>query len=109
MQVTIHAAKTQLSKLIQSALRGEEVIIANGRNPVVKLVPVERKTFKLGILKGIVAPPADDVFAPLVGSTWRRAVESRTLTALRDALLPKLISGELSTPNAERFAPKASS
>ncbi len=65
MQVNVSTAKTQLSKLIQSALRGEEVIIANGRNPVVKLVPVERKKFKLGILEGIVAPPPDDFFEPL--------------------------------------------
>ena len=65
MQVTIHFAKTQLSKLIQSALRGEEVIIANGRNPVVKLVPVAPKKFRFGILEGIVAPPPDDFFDPL--------------------------------------------
>jgi len=30
--------------------------------------------------------------------------ESRTLAALRDALLPKLISGELRVPDAERIA-----
>ena len=29
-QVTIHAAKTNLSKLIEAALRGEEVVIAKG-------------------------------------------------------------------------------
>ena len=38
---------------------------------------------------------------------WRRATtntnESRTLSALRDALLPKLISGELRVPDAERI------
>jgi type I restriction enzyme S subunit len=35
------------------------------------------------------------VIEPTVESTWRRNVESRTLAALRDTLLPKLISGEL--------------
>ncbi len=35
------------------------------------------------------------VIEPIVESTWRRAVQSRTLAALRDSLLPKLISGEL--------------
>lgn len=38
---TIHEAKTNLSKLIEQAERGEEVIIARGKQPVVKLVPVE--------------------------------------------------------------------
>lgn len=45
-QATIHEAKTHLSKLIQKALAGEEVIIAKAGKPVVKLVPLaapERK------------------------------------------------------------------
>ena len=33
--------------------------------------------------------------------------ESRTLAALRDALLPKLISGELRVKDAERFIGRA--
>jgi type I restriction enzyme S subunit len=33
--------------------------------------------------------------APMIESLWKREVESRTLAALRDALLPKLISGEV--------------
>ena len=36
-QVTIHEAKTHLSRLIQAALKGEEVIIARGNKPVVRL------------------------------------------------------------------------
>jgi type I restriction enzyme S subunit len=42
-------------------------------------------------------------FEPMLESTWGRAVESRTLTALRDTLLPKLVSGELRVKDAERF------
>ena len=38
----IHAAKSQLSKLIKSALAGEEVIIARAGTPVVRLVPVTK-------------------------------------------------------------------
>jgi prevent-host-death family protein len=38
--VTIHQAKTNLSKLIERASQGEEIIIARGSNPVAKLVPV---------------------------------------------------------------------
>ena len=37
---TIHAAKTQLSRLIAKAEAGEDVVIMRGRRPVVRLVPV---------------------------------------------------------------------
>lgn len=40
MRVTVHQAKTQLSKLIAAAEAGEEVIIARGDTPVVKLTPI---------------------------------------------------------------------
>ena len=39
--VTIHAAKTQLSKLIARVEAGEEVIIARRDKPVARLVPIE--------------------------------------------------------------------
>lgn len=38
--VTVHAAKTHLSRLIEKAAAGEEVVIARGKIPVVRLVPV---------------------------------------------------------------------
>lgn len=37
---TIHEAKTNLSKLIEQACQGEEVVIARGPEPVVRLVPI---------------------------------------------------------------------
>jgi len=51
---TIHEAKTQLSRLIARAERGEEVLIARGKEPVVRLVPVKKhpKKRELGIFKG---------------------------------------------------------
>jgi type I restriction enzyme, S subunit len=57
----------------------------------------------------VVLPPSrllqklDLQIAPLVDGFWRRNVQSRTLAALRDTLLPKLISGELRVKDAERF------
>jgi prevent-host-death family protein len=39
-KATIHEAKTHLSKLIQKALAGEDVVIAKGGQPVVRLVPI---------------------------------------------------------------------
>jgi prevent-host-death family protein len=65
MQFTIHAAKTNLSKLIEAALAGEEVIIANGNKPVVKLVPVQQTEFKFNMLKGKVKGPIPDFFEPM--------------------------------------------
>lgn len=41
MNVTIHEAKTHLSKLIQEAIHGEEVLIHKGKQPMVRIVPVE--------------------------------------------------------------------
>ena len=41
MEITnIHEAKSQLSKLVDRALKGEEVIIARAGKPMVRLVPV---------------------------------------------------------------------
>ena len=52
--VTIHKAKTNLSKLIEKASAGEEVIIARGDKPVARLVPVGESKGKRqpGSLKG---------------------------------------------------------
>ena len=38
--VPIHAAKTNLSRLIEEAVAGEDVVIARSKTPVVRLVPV---------------------------------------------------------------------
>ena len=38
--VTVHQAKTNLSRLIQKASGGEEVIISRGSKPVARLVPI---------------------------------------------------------------------
>ncbi len=66
MQVTIHAAKTNLSKLIEAALRGEEVVIARGDKPVVKLVPVgTRSEFKFGVMADKLKGPIPDFLEPM--------------------------------------------
>ena len=53
-EYTVHQAKTQLSKLIQEALDGEDVIIKKRNIPVVKLCMIEqpRRESVLGDLKG---------------------------------------------------------
>jgi prevent-host-death family protein len=64
--VTIHQAKTNLSKLIERASQGEEIIIARGSKPVAKLVPLGAVKGKRqpGSLKGklVIGP---EFFEPL--------------------------------------------
>lgn len=69
MRVTVHAAKTNLSKLIDAALSGEEVVIAKGQKPAVKLVPIPQNTFQIGLLKGEIAGGGPDFFEPLDEAT----------------------------------------
>lgn len=64
MQVTIHAAKTNLSKLIELAKAGEEVVIAKGKTPVAKIVPIPQAGFTIGLLKGKVGG-GPDFFGPM--------------------------------------------
>ena len=62
--VTIHQAKTQLSKLIAKAEAGEEVVIMRGRNPVVRLTAISAKPseFAFGMLKGKFPDLPDSFF-----------------------------------------------
>lgn len=64
--VSVHAAKTNLSRLIAQACSGEEIIIARGSEPVVKLVPIRAVPQKRepGTLRGqFTVPPS--FFEPL--------------------------------------------
>jgi prevent-host-death family protein len=64
--VTIHKAKTNLSRLIEKASAGEEVIIARGSKPVARLVAVGEVKGKRqpGALKGKLIV-AQEFFEPL--------------------------------------------
>jgi prevent-host-death family protein len=41
--VNMHQAKSSLSRLVARALAGEEVVIARNGEPLVRLVPIEKK------------------------------------------------------------------
>lgn len=62
--INIHQAKTNLSRLIEKTLSGEDVIIAKAGKPVAKIVPYKKtsKPRKLGLWKGKVwvAPDFDE-------------------------------------------------
>jgi prevent-host-death family protein len=85
MEVNIHQAKTHLSRLVQRAVAGEEVIIARSGVPLVRLVVVKKQPMKkrpMGMDRGKIWI-ADDFDAPLP-----------------DDLLKAFYSGEL--PKLER-------
>ena len=58
-------AKTHLSALLEAVEAGEEVLITRRGKPVARLVPARPARVRLGSLKGLVAPPPDDAFAPM--------------------------------------------
>ncbi len=61
--VNIHEAKTQLSKLIDAAVKGESFIIAKAGKPLVKVMALDAPTGgqrkRLGFMKGQGKVPAD--------------------------------------------------
>lgn len=63
--VNVHAAKTNLSSLLEDVQRGEEIIIARAGKPVARIVPVaeRRPERKPGILRGKVWA-AEDAWEP---------------------------------------------
>ena len=78
IEVNVHEAKTQLSRLLQRVSEGEEIIIANRGIPVARLVPIPQKRGRreLGIEHGRVkiaenfdAPLPADILAGFTGKT----------------------------------------
>jgi prevent-host-death family protein len=65
-QVNIHEAKSQLSRLLEEAAAGEEIVIARAGKPIAKLVPItpDLSPRKLGTMRGKIWL-ADDFDAPL--------------------------------------------
>jgi type I restriction enzyme, S subunit len=63
---------------------------------------------KIAVPAKLIPREVDLRISPLFESLWKRAVESGTLAALRDALLPKLTSGELRLQDVEKFIEKVS-
>jgi len=63
---TIHAAKTHLSRLIEEACGGEEIVIARGKEPLVRLVPLVQQPHGrvFGAMRGRAAV-TDAFFEPL--------------------------------------------
>jgi prevent-host-death family protein len=65
--INVYEARAQLSRLLDEAEAGEEIIIARHGTPVVQLVPVRAATRRLGRWQGKVQAPSDE--------QWRAADE----------------------------------
>lgn len=68
IQVTLHDAKTNLSRYVEQALDGDELVIARACRPLVNLVPMETtspRTRQLGFIrdKGTASADAKADFA----------------------------------------------
>ncbi len=71
--IKLHAAKTNLSKLVKRVEAGEEIVIARGNKPVARLVPIEAASqsseasepLGYGMLEGKLQLPDSFFFDPL--------------------------------------------
>jgi len=70
MQVNVHDAKTQLSRLLELVEQGEKVVIARHGKPVAELVPAaNKKGLPIGTAReDPLAPPGDEWWRPMSDS-----------------------------------------
>jgi prevent-host-death family protein len=79
MQVNVHEAKSQLSRLLELVEEGETVVIARHGEPVAELIPARHKTgFPFGIAREepLVAA-GDDWWQPMSDAEAEDWVEGR--------------------------------
>jgi prevent-host-death family protein len=59
--INIHEAKTHLSRLVEQAARGKEIVIAKAGKPMARLVPLvdAPRPKKFGLLEGRFQVPQD--------------------------------------------------
>lgn len=72
MQVNMHEAKSQLSKLGKLVWEGEEVVIARAGEPYLRLMPYLEPDRRLGLLKGRIwiADDFDDTPQDVIDSFY---------------------------------------
>jgi prevent-host-death family protein len=78
MQVNVHEAKTQLSRLLELVEQGETITIARHGKPVAELVSVRPKGLPLGIAshEPLVAP-GDDWWRPMTDEEAEAWIEGK--------------------------------
>jgi len=70
--INIHQAKTHLSRLVEDAAAGDEIVIAKAGKPIARLVPLAQpaRTRRIGVLKGKLLVP-DEFDAPMSADELR--------------------------------------
>lgn len=85
---------------------GQHQLLANTSQtgvPAIARPTTSVKAIQLVLPQLVVLQRFEDILLPLIERSIGNIAESRTLAALRDTLLPKLISGELRVPDTERI------
>lgn len=78
MQVNVHEAKTQLSRLLELVEEGETVIIARHGRPVAELVPARPASFPFGIARAEpLVDPGDAWWKPMTDEEAEDWIEGR--------------------------------
>lgn len=68
MTVTVHEAKTHLSRILHAVEAGEEVLVCRGKQPVAKIISakvVTKKNPPVGVATSVGFKIPADAFAPL--------------------------------------------
>jgi prevent-host-death family protein len=67
--VTVHSAKTNLSKLLARVEAGEEIVIARGKIPIARLTPIRalRAKRQFGVFKGVLSV-GPEFFEPMTSA-----------------------------------------
>jgi type I restriction enzyme S subunit len=88
----------------------ENMDTIEGRANGTTFMEISKKNFR-PIAAVVPPPPVIEKFSEIVSTWWNQIIhnvhETQTLAALRDTLLPKLLSGELRVKQAERLVAAA--
>ena len=87
IRANVHEAKSQLSKLIERAEAGEEVVIARNGKPVVRLTPIDKPS---------VQSSKRDILGVLAGKVWTGSAED--LAAADKAIDQAFAQGDVFPP-----------
>jgi prevent-host-death family protein len=73
VEVTVHQAKSNLSKLLRQVEKGEEVVICRGKEPIARIVtfvPSRILRPKVGELVALGVTWTEDCFTPVKDKEW---------------------------------------
>ena len=109
MQVNVHEAKTQLSRLLELVENDERVIIARHGRPVAELVPARQKgAFPLGIAReNQLVPAGDACWQPLSDKKLRTGLAAMKVLTDTHTLVWALSDPDQLSSNARQVLTQA--